>query len=301
MLHYHNIPLKLWAEAIHIAVYLLNKTINTQVGFTTPYELWFHTKPSVSHYRIFGIVAYIFIDKSLHTKFQAKGHKVIFVGYSDTSKGWRFWNPSTDKITESSDVIFDEHNGYPSFTSTHTPSVTVPTQLYFPSPPLSLPIPPVANFIPPVAVIDPMGDAIAEPVGNSDSSAALPPLDDPYLTSSHSSLPTYPDPSDSPDFSSSFHSDPYYFTTHFDSYSTPISTDEPIQPKFKSLTELYSDPPPSATSPSAPLPFDTPSVSPLLSYANMISSAESYREPATYHQATMSPQAQLWKEAMNRE
>lgn len=110
MLHYHNIPLKLWAEAIHIAVYLLNRTINTQVGFTTPYELWFHTKPSVSHYRIFGIVAYIFIDKSLHTKFQAKGHKVIFVGYSDTSKGWHFWNPSTDKITESSDVIFDEHN-----------------------------------------------------------------------------------------------------------------------------------------------------------------------------------------------
>jgi hypothetical protein len=86
MLHLHDVPLKLWAELIHTAVHILNRTINTQVGFTTPYELWFHRKPSVSHYRTFGTLAYIFIDKSLRTKFQPKGTSVIFVGYSDTSK-----------------------------------------------------------------------------------------------------------------------------------------------------------------------------------------------------------------------
>lgn len=112
MLHLYNIPLKLWAESVHSAVYILNRTINSQVGFTTPYELWFRTKPSVSHYRIFATIAYIFIDKSLRTKFQAKGTMVVFIGYSETSKGWRFWNPITDQITESSDVIFDEATGY---------------------------------------------------------------------------------------------------------------------------------------------------------------------------------------------
>lgn len=39
MLHFHHIPLKLWAESIHIIVYLLNCTINHKVGFKTPYEL----------------------------------------------------------------------------------------------------------------------------------------------------------------------------------------------------------------------------------------------------------------------
>jgi transposase InsO family protein len=28
MLHLHNIPLKLWAESVHTAVYMLNRTIN---------------------------------------------------------------------------------------------------------------------------------------------------------------------------------------------------------------------------------------------------------------------------------
>ena len=90
MLHLHNLPLKLWAKAVHTAIHILNRTINNQVGFVTPYELWFKIKPSVSHFRTFGTLAYIFIDKSKRTKFQPKGSRVIFVGYSDTSKGWRF-------------------------------------------------------------------------------------------------------------------------------------------------------------------------------------------------------------------
>ena len=135
MLHLYNIPLKLWAESVHSAVYILNRTINSQVGFTTPYELWFRTKPSVSHYRIFATIAYIFIDKSLRTKFQAKGTMVVFIGYSETSKGWRFWNPITDQITESSDVIFDEATGYsPSiFTVNQHSTTAIPPSLVLPS------------------------------------------------------------------------------------------------------------------------------------------------------------------------
>ena len=99
MLHLHNIPLQPWAEAVNTAVYLLNCTINAQVGYTTPYELWHKVKPSVSHYKTFGTVAYIFTYKSLRTKFQANGTMVIFVGYSATSKGWRLWIPSHNIIS----------------------------------------------------------------------------------------------------------------------------------------------------------------------------------------------------------
>ena len=106
MLHLHNVPLTLWAESVHTAVYLLNRTINTQVGSTIPYELWFKTKPTVSHSITFGTIAYIFTDKSLRTKFQAKEVMVIFVGFSTSSKGWQFWNLSTNTISESYDVIY---------------------------------------------------------------------------------------------------------------------------------------------------------------------------------------------------
>jgi transposase InsO family protein len=106
MLH-HSVPLKLWVESVHTSVYLLNLTINNQVGFTTSYELRFNVKLTVSHYRTFGILLYL-LTKSLRTKFQTKGTMVVFIGYSDTSKGWRFWNPSNDVISESFDVIFYE-------------------------------------------------------------------------------------------------------------------------------------------------------------------------------------------------
>ena len=131
MLHFHSLPLTLWAEAINTAVYLLNRTINTQVGMVTPYELWFHRKPSITHYCTFGTVAYIFTDKALRTKFQPKGHMVIFVGYSTTSKGWRFWNLVTNLVSEDSDMIFDETTGYSSssFLPTQDLPVIIPPLL----------------------------------------------------------------------------------------------------------------------------------------------------------------------------
>ena len=261
MLHLHNLPLKLWAESIHTAVYLLNRTINTQVGLVTPYELWFKTKPSVSHYRTFGTLAYIFTDKSKRTKFQPKGSRVIFVGYSDTSKGWRFWNPLTDCVVESSDVIFDEATAYNSslFLTNDPPHADCsPSFFDLEAPPLpAIPPPP-----PPHHQIDP----------------PLTPEAVPIPSDSHSSI-----------------------------------SDEPIHQKYRSLTDIYTDSTPSYSSdPSAPLhstpllpppPPETPS-SPASSshhsFANMINSAETFREPATYTQATMSPQAHYLKIAMER-
>lgn len=55
--------LKLWAKVMNIAVYLLNQTINKQVGINTPYDLWHNMKRAISHYRVFGTIAYIFLNE----------------------------------------------------------------------------------------------------------------------------------------------------------------------------------------------------------------------------------------------
>ena len=207
MLHLHDLPLTLWAEATNTAVYLLNRTINTQVGLVTPYELWFKKKPTVSHYRTFGTIAYTFIDKSQRTKFQPKGNMVVFVGYSATSKGWRFWNPTTKSILESSDAIFDESTGYaPSlFSSMSQTPVDIPPSLSD----LHVPAPP----IPPLAPIPPQLVPILPPVGVSSTTDSISPLhDNSSDNSSHSSdtsscHPPIP-PVSSP---SSPSSDPYAF------------------------------------------------------------------------------------------
>ena len=275
MLHLHDLPLKLWAEAVHTAVYLLNRTITKQVGYTTPFELWFKTKPIVSHYKTFGTMAYIFIDKSLRTKFQSKETQVIFVGYSATSKGWRFWNPLTDRVSESSDVIFDEATGYsPSFfPSKHPLSVSIPTHL-----PVNTPLPPHQPV--PISTLLPSSDS----VGVLISSDSIPSVDDDFLDSQDH----LPAPLSEPT------TETIHTATDLPSSSTPApppSFDEPAHPKFRSLHDVYF-----ATSPIESVAFYF-----FTSYANMIHAAESYREPPTYKQATMSPQAAYWKTTMEKE
>ena len=297
MLHLHDVPLKLWAEAVHTAVYILNRTINMQSGRTTPYELWFHRKPSVSHYRTFSTLAYTFINKSLRTKFQPKSLKVIFVGYSDTSKGWRFWNPQTDTVIESSDVFFDENTGYSSMASSSSvPQPAVPPPSFQPpliTPP-SIPTTDPSSF----SILDSVGVASSD--GSQDNNHASSPSGNPSFPSSSIPpiiplpIPPLPDPQPSSPISNV--SDPYDLDTPstFKAVSTP-ALDEPVHPKYRSISDLYSEPPSiyPATNP--------PSTNNQFSFANMIHTAETYREPPTYKAATMSPQAALWKAAMERE
>lgn len=74
----------------------------------TPYEGWHGKKPDLSHIRIFGSEAYLHVPKDERTKFDSKSVKCNFVGYSDTQKGYRLWNPETKKVKIGRDVIFNE-------------------------------------------------------------------------------------------------------------------------------------------------------------------------------------------------
>lgn len=81
MLYAKDIPVNLWAEAVSCAVYLLNRRSSTQTVNVSPYELWFQTKPSLKHIRIFGSVGYVHIAKEKRKKLDKKSAKIILVGY----------------------------------------------------------------------------------------------------------------------------------------------------------------------------------------------------------------------------
>ena len=72
MLHACSLPTHLWAEGVNCAVYLLDQIMNKQLGSVTPYQKWFAHKPSVSHYRVFGSLAYVYMNKEVRTKLDPK-------------------------------------------------------------------------------------------------------------------------------------------------------------------------------------------------------------------------------------
>ena len=108
VLKVRGFPKFLWAEAVATAVYLLNMSPTKLVHRKTPFEAWFGFRPSATHLKIFGCIAYAHIPVEKRRKLNDKNKKFIFIGYSNETKGYRLYNPLTKKLTISRDVIFDE-------------------------------------------------------------------------------------------------------------------------------------------------------------------------------------------------
>ena len=61
---------------------------------------------SVSHLNFFGCVAYAHVLDELRKKFDNKGQKCIFVGYSEHTKAYKLYDPIARKLIIRRDVQF---------------------------------------------------------------------------------------------------------------------------------------------------------------------------------------------------
>lgn len=110
---------KYWGEAIMTANYIQNRCPSRSVG-TTPYEKWYGRKPNLKNLKIFGTPAFVHIPREKRRKLDEKSQQLLFVGYSENSKAWRFLDKDTDDIYISRDVKFIElNNGSSQFQDFH--------------------------------------------------------------------------------------------------------------------------------------------------------------------------------------
>jgi hypothetical protein len=97
MLAAADLPKKLWGEAVHTACYLKNRTPIRGMD-KTPEELWSGKKPNGAHLRVFGCVAFTHIPSVKRDKLDNTAFKGVFVGYSQSTKQYRVWNPKTNAV-----------------------------------------------------------------------------------------------------------------------------------------------------------------------------------------------------------
>jgi hypothetical protein len=72
-------------------------------------------KPPLNHLRHFGCVAYKLIPKQqrMDAKMGARSRKCMMLGYvHNTTKVWKLWDPEQMKVTQCSDVKFDEATNF---------------------------------------------------------------------------------------------------------------------------------------------------------------------------------------------
>ncbi|GKA26061.1 retrovirus-related pol polyprotein from transposon TNT 1-94 [Tanacetum coccineum] len=108
MLIFSRLPEFLWAEAISIACFTQNRSIIHTRYNKTPYELLHGRKPNVEYFYVFGSLCYQTNDREDLGKMKLKADIGIFIGYSETSRGFRIYNHRTKKIMETIHVKFDE-------------------------------------------------------------------------------------------------------------------------------------------------------------------------------------------------
>eukprot|EP00253_Pinus_taeda_P010795 PITA_10795 len=112
MLKANHLPNDYWVEAVHCTIYILNRCPTKAVMNRVSEEAWSGRKQGVTHMKVFGCVAYAHIPDQLRKKLANKGEKCIFIGYSEESKAYRLYIPSTKKFFVSRDVQFIEEEAW---------------------------------------------------------------------------------------------------------------------------------------------------------------------------------------------
>ncbi|TPX52901.1 hypothetical protein PhCBS80983_g06424, partial [Powellomyces hirtus] len=89
---------KFWREALMTAAYLWNRSPTQALhNKATPWQIWTGTRPNIQHLCTFGCTAYASILKKNQHKLGPNATRCIFLGYSQTTKGYQL-----------RDVRFDE-------------------------------------------------------------------------------------------------------------------------------------------------------------------------------------------------
>ena len=88
-------PYNFWAEAINTACHASNRLYLRKGLNKTPYEILTGNKPNLKYFPVFMCKCFILKKAVRLSKFEARAHEGIFVGYATNSHAYRVLNKST--------------------------------------------------------------------------------------------------------------------------------------------------------------------------------------------------------------
>jgi transposase InsO family protein len=90
-----KLPEWFWTFAIQAAVHIKNRVPHSALpAHKTPFELWFHYKPNLSHLRLFGAYCTSRITPASGTKLSPRGEHGRHLGYAKDARGYIVWVPN---------------------------------------------------------------------------------------------------------------------------------------------------------------------------------------------------------------
>uniref|UniRef100_A0A2N9HIN2 Integrase catalytic domain-containing protein n=1 Tax=Fagus sylvatica TaxID=28930 RepID=A0A2N9HIN2_FAGSY len=104
-----KVPVPFWGEAVLTATHAINHIPSPTISNQTPYERLFGSPPHYQHLRSFGSAYFVFLQPYEHNKLEPCSRLCCFLGYGETQKGYRCYDPIAHRLRISRHVVFWEY------------------------------------------------------------------------------------------------------------------------------------------------------------------------------------------------
>ena len=103
------LPQSWWEFALDHATHVYNRTPIRRLAWQTPYQMANGDKPNISHLRVLGCLAYVFIPEEVRlNKMAPKSEMMTYLGTHPGGKGWIFMRGPNNVVFSAAQAIFDE-------------------------------------------------------------------------------------------------------------------------------------------------------------------------------------------------
>ena len=102
------LPQSFWEFSVEFAVHVYNRTPVKRIAWHTPFKVLNGEKPDISHLRVFGCGAYVYIPDDVQVnKLTPRAEVMIFL--ASGMKGFKFMRKPNNVIFHSVTAMFDKH------------------------------------------------------------------------------------------------------------------------------------------------------------------------------------------------
>ena len=103
------VPSVFWGEAVLTAARVINMIPSSHISGMSPFEKLHGHPPDYSSLRVFGCACFVLRPRVERSKLSSRSALCVFLGYGEGQKGYRCFDPVTQKLYVSRHVVFLEH------------------------------------------------------------------------------------------------------------------------------------------------------------------------------------------------
>jgi len=104
-----SVPSEFWGEVVLTVVSLINAISSSHSSGFSPFEKLYRYVPGYSSFRVFGCTCFVLCLYTERSKLSSRFVIYVFQGYGEGKKGYRCFDPITQKLYVSYHVVFLEH------------------------------------------------------------------------------------------------------------------------------------------------------------------------------------------------